>query len=54
MVEMLDHPEKTARLLVELKAATPFEVELTPYLIAHLRAHDVTFADDFEHIASFS
>ncbi len=49
---MLDHPEKTARLLVELKAAAPFKVELTPYLIAHLRAHDVAFADDSEHIVS--
>ena len=25
MVEMLDHPEKTARLLAELKAAVPFK-----------------------------
>ena len=27
---MIDHPEKTARLLAALKAATPFEVELVP------------------------
>ena len=27
---MLDHPEKTPRLLAALKAAAPFEVELLP------------------------
>jgi hypothetical protein len=34
---MLDLPEKTARLLAALKAAAPFEVELTPELIEHLK-----------------
>jgi hypothetical protein len=36
---VLDNPEKTTRLLAALKAALPFEVELTPLLIAHLQAH---------------
>jgi hypothetical protein len=39
---MLDHPEKTARLLAALKAAAPFEVELTPALINYLRAENLT------------
>ena len=33
---MLDKPEKTRRLVAALKAALPFEVALTPDLIAHL------------------
>jgi hypothetical protein len=39
---MLDHPEKTARLLAALKAAAPFEVEMTPELINYLRAENLT------------
>ena len=38
---MLDHPEKTPRLLAALKAAAPFEVELVPSLIEHLQAENV-------------
>jgi hypothetical protein len=34
---MLDKPEKTHQLLAALRAAVPFEVELTPSVIAHLR-----------------
>jgi hypothetical protein len=30
---MLDDPKKTAQLMTELKAAVPFKVELTPWLI---------------------
>jgi hypothetical protein len=41
---MLDKPEKTYRLLAALKAAVPFEVELTPSLIAHLQAQQVSIA----------
>ena len=38
---MLDNPEKTTRLLAALKAAAPFEVELTERLVKHLRGqHD--------------
>jgi len=39
---MLDHPEKTARLLAALKAAAPFEVELMPALIHYLQERNVT------------
>jgi hypothetical protein len=35
---MLDHPEKTAGLLATLKAAAPFEVELTERLVKYLHA----------------
>jgi hypothetical protein len=35
---MLDNPEKTARLLATLKAAVPFEIDLTERLIKHLQA----------------
>jgi hypothetical protein len=49
---MLDHPEKTARLLAELKAATPFKVALTPQLTAHLRAEHVAAAAEAEHTVS--
>ena len=48
---MLDHPEKTARLLAELKAAVPFKVALTPQLVAHLRAEHVVVAET-EHTVS--
>ena len=41
---MLDHPEKTARLLAELKAAVPSKVALMPQLVAHLRAEHVAAA----------
>ena len=42
---MLDNPEKTARLLAALKAAVPFEVELTPSLIEYLQTESVADAD---------
>ena len=38
---MLDKPEKTYQLLAALRAAAPFEVELTTSVIAHLRAQQV-------------
>ena len=41
---MLDKPEKTYQLIAALKAATPFEVELTPSMIAHLRAQRLQVA----------
>jgi len=34
---MLDHPEKTPKLLAALKAAVPFEVELTERLVNRKR-----------------
>jgi hypothetical protein len=49
---MLDHPEKTARLLAELKAAVPFEVELVPSLVYYLRAQHVAVADQTRHVVS--
>ena len=49
---MLDHPEKTARLLAALKAAAPFEVELAPSLIEYLQAENVADADRRHHVAS--
>jgi hypothetical protein len=49
---MLDRPEKTARLLAELKAAVPFEVELVPSLINYLRAQHIAIADQTQHIVS--
>jgi hypothetical protein len=38
---MLDKAEKTYQLLAALKAAAPFEVELTPSVIAHLRTQQI-------------
>jgi hypothetical protein len=47
---MLDNPEKTTKLLAALKAAVPFEVELTEQLIKHLRDHgDAAVADKKHH-----
>jgi hypothetical protein len=34
---MLDNPEKTTKLLAALKAAVPFEVELTEQVVKQLR-----------------
>jgi hypothetical protein len=42
---MLDNPEKTARLLAALKAAVPFEVELTPQVVKQLQAEGLAHAD---------
>ena len=41
---MLDHPEKTARLLAALKAAAPFDVELAPLVVQQLQADKVAGA----------
>ena len=38
---MLDNPEKTERLMIAMKAALPFEVELTSSTIAYLRAQHI-------------
>src|SRR3984893_15424892 len=37
---MLDHPEKTARLIAALKVAVPFEINLTPEWVKHLQAEN--------------
>jgi hypothetical protein len=49
---MIDHPEKTARLLAALKAAVPFEVELVPSLVNYLRTQHIAAADKPRHIVS--
>ena len=49
---MLDHPEKTPKLLAALKAAVPFEVELTERLVNQLRAQLHAGADQKHYIVS--
>ena len=49
---MLDNPEKTVRLLTALKAAAPFDVELNPSLIKHLKAQSVAVVDRDRHTVS--
>src|ERR1700681_3598895 len=52
MALMIDNPEKTARLLAALKAAVPFEVDLTERLVKHLRAQHDAVADQTHHTVS--
>ena len=40
---MLDNPEKTARLMIAMKAVLPFEVELTSSTIAYLRTQHIAY-----------
>ena len=47
---MLDHPEKTARLLSDLKAAAPFEAELARPMFEHLQSENVIGANRRYHI----
>src|SRR5580700_10919621 len=49
---MLDHPDKTTKLLAALKAAVPFEVELTEWLVKQLRAQHNAVADQKHHTVS--
>ncbi len=49
---MLDDPEKTARLLVALKAAVPFEVDLTPELVKGLQSENISDAANTHRIVS--
>jgi hypothetical protein len=49
---MLDKPEKTRQLLAALRAALPFEVGLTPALIAHLRVQYLAAAAKPRQIVS--
>ena len=37
---MLDHPEKTARLIAALEVAVPFEITLTPEVVKQLQAEN--------------
>jgi hypothetical protein len=52
LAPMLDNPEKTARLLAALKAAVPFEVELTPAVVKQLQAEDFAYADQTHRTVS--
>jgi hypothetical protein len=45
LTPMLDNPEKTARLLAALKAAAPFEVDLTPAVVKQLQSDNFSHAD---------
>jgi hypothetical protein len=38
---MLDKPENTRELVDVLTAALPFEVELPPHVVAHLRSQEI-------------
>ena len=49
---MLDHPEKTARLLAALMAAAPFDVELTPSLIKYLQAERLAAVNQIRQTVS--
>jgi hypothetical protein len=51
-VLMLDHPEKTERLITDLKAALPFEVELPPSVIKYLQSENVTTANQTRQLVS--
>src|SRR5258708_33428044 len=42
---MLDNPRKTETLMAALKAAVPFEVELTPEVVKQLQAQSLAHAD---------
>ena len=47
---MLDDPQKTARLLAELKAAVPFNVAMTPWIVQHLQAQHDDLVSAREHV----
>ena len=49
---MLDKLEKTRQLMAALKEALPFEVELTPDVIAHLRAQQTAIVVKPQQIVS--
>jgi hypothetical protein len=49
---MLDNPKKTETLMTALKAAVPFEVELTPEVIRQFKASNAAHADQKSHTVS--
>ena len=49
---MLDNPEKTARLVAALKAAVPFEVELTPEVVKQLQVENIANPDQTHRTVS--
>ena len=50
--QMLDNSKKTEPLLVALKAAVPFEVELMPALIEHLRVKNIATLNEIRQTVS--
>jgi len=50
--QMLDRLDNTLELIAVLRAATPFEVELQPSLMAYLRAQGVDFNLKLHHSVS--
>src|SRR5260370_30693383 len=49
---MVDKPDTTASVLVELKAAVPFEVELTPEVVKHLQSKNIPIVDQTHRTVS--
>ena len=49
---MLDNPKRTETLMAALKAAVPFEVELTPEVVKQLQAQKAAHADQTHRIVS--
>ena len=49
---MLDNPKKVETLIVALKAAVPFEVELTLQVVKQLRADKVAAANQARQLVS--
>jgi hypothetical protein len=49
---MLDNPRKTETLMAALKAAVPFEVELTPEVVKQLQARSLAHANQTHRIVS--
>jgi hypothetical protein len=49
---MIDNQKKTQRLLADLRAALPFEVELAPLLVGHLRSQGVAGEPDQRCVVS--
>ena len=49
---MLDNRKKTETLMAALKAAVPFEVDLTPEVVQQLQSKNVPHADQTRRIVS--
>jgi hypothetical protein len=49
---MLDKPEKTRQLVATLNEALPFEVELMPHVVTHLRSQKIANAVELRQIVS--
>lgn len=47
---MLDDPKKTDHLTADLRTAMPFKVELTLWLINHLRVEKADIYDDSDYV----